>query len=380
PRLIFDLYNATETTVQTQMLSLQSDSQSKSWITQDVIAEHSSLNVDTNFELTSSGSPVILYNHDGLKIRTYSGYTGVESEIITTAGDIEHISSVTGLSGESYIAYYSPGTNKLYFSELTETGWSEQTVTIDANISSPFSLMVNNSGNPVIIYLDDVNKELNVATFELSWSVTNITTSGLVNSPSFSSLIDFNDNIVISAMIDDGISNNLSEITINGSIIESTFIAIEADVATNLSLVTDDDNGLILSCLTSSGSLIVYEKANNSEIWNSILLPQPQQVGIANTIQAIGGDVPIIAVNSELDTIYAKISGNWQVIGDSIGSEMEDFTIMSADNQIFVLSREVETNSIIWSSMEFTQGKNVDEIWHKSKIKDVLADDGFDTS
>ncbi|MED5308140.1 MAG: integrin alpha, partial [Candidatus Thermoplasmatota archaeon] len=33
PRLIFDLYNATETTVQTQMLSLQSDSQSKSWIT-----------------------------------------------------------------------------------------------------------------------------------------------------------------------------------------------------------------------------------------------------------------------------------------------------------------------------------------------------------
>ena len=121
--------------------------------------------------------------------------------------------------------------------------------------------MVNNSGNPVIIYLDDVNKELNVATFEVSWSVTNITTSGLVNSPSFSSLIDFNDNIVISAMIDDGISNNLSEITINGSIIESTFIAIEADVATNLSLVTDDDNGMILSCLTSSGSLIVYEKA-----------------------------------------------------------------------------------------------------------------------
>ena len=380
PRLIFDMYNATEMVVQTQMISLQSDSQSKSWISQDIIAEHSSLGFDTNFELTSSGSPVILYNYDGLKVRTYLGYTGVESEIITTAGDVEYITSTTGLSGESYIAYYSPGTNKLYFSELTETGWSEQTVAIDANISSPISLLVNNSGSPVIIYLDDVNRELNIATFDLSWSVTNITTSGLVNSPSFSSLIDVNDNIVISAMLDDGISNNLSVISINGSIIESTFIAVESDIATNLSLIIDDDNGMILSCLTSSGSLIVYEKANNSEIWTSILLPQPQQVGIANTIQAIGGTVPIIAVNSELDTIYAKISGNWQVIGDSFGSEIEEFTIMSADNQIFVLSSEIETNSIVWSSMEFTQGKNVDESWHKSKIKGILSDNGFDTS
>ena len=86
PRLIFDMYNATEMVVQTQMISLQSDSQSKSWISQDIIAEHSSLDFDTNFELTSSGSPVILYNYDGLKVRTYLGYTGVESEIITTAG------------------------------------------------------------------------------------------------------------------------------------------------------------------------------------------------------------------------------------------------------------------------------------------------------
>ena len=53
-----------------------------------------------------------------------------------------YLSSINGLSGEQYLAYYSPGLNTIYLNELTEQGWNEQVVATNANVSSPISLLV----------------------------------------------------------------------------------------------------------------------------------------------------------------------------------------------------------------------------------------------
>ena len=122
------------------------------------------------------------------------------------------MSSANGLLGEEYLAYYSPGLDTIYLNERTNQGWNEQIVATGASISSPFLLQVNNTGSPVIVFIDDVDKELNVATLNGTWSVNNITTAGMINATSFSSQIDFHDNLIISTMIDDGSYKNLSVI------------------------------------------------------------------------------------------------------------------------------------------------------------------------
>ena len=378
PRIILDMQNLTDLSGHTQMISLESNSQSTFWMTQEIIASQFNVAGGSNFELTSSGSPVILYLNDGLNLRQYTGYTGVESAISPLIGDVRFVSSTTGLSGESYLAYYSPGSNELYFNENDGNGWNEQAVVNNANISSPISLMVNHSGNPVIAYLDDVTKKLHVATFDTTWSITDISTAGAINAPSFSGLIDHNDNLVLSVMVDDGTFNNLTVITHNTTATESVYIAAESDGATNLRLVADDDNGLILSSLTSSGSLIIYEKLNNSAIWNSILLPQPQQIGATNTIDSVGGQTPIIAVNSQINSVYAKSSNGWQVIADSFGPEIDEFKLLADDSHIFMLASDATTAEILWRSMPTTDDKNSDESWHKSSLDGLFAEGGFD--
>ena len=217
-------------------------------------------------------------------------------------------------------------------------------------------LQLNNTGSPVIVFIDDVDKELNVATLNGTWSVNNITTTGMINATSFSSQVDFHDNLIISTMIDDGSYNNLSVITVNGSSVIIDFIAVESDQNTKLSLIKDDNNDLILATLTSSGSLIVYEKTNNTNIWSPVLLPQPQGVSSANSIQSISGSVPLIAVNSEIDTLYAKVTGTWQLLLTH-SNKVEEFNLMKNNNHLIVISKDQDLDAIHWSSMSFSETK-----------------------
>ena len=377
PRIVLDLQNTTEMAISTNMLSLETNSQSSFWTNQQITKSQTLLQGTTNFELTSSGSPVIFYHLNDLKIKTYTGFTAIQSQIAITASDVTYLSSLNGPSGEEYLVYYSPGLDTIYMNERTNQGWNEQIVATGASISSPILLLVNNTGSPIIVYLDDMEKELNVATLNGTWSVNNITTTGMINAQSFSSQVDFHDNLIISTMIDDGSYNNLSVITINGSSVNTDFIAIESDQNTNLSLIKDENNDLTLATLTSAGSLIVYEKANNTNTWNPVLLPQPQGVSSANSIQSISGSTPLIAVNSEFDSIYAKVTGTWQIIADSFANDIEEFNLMKSNDHLMIISRDQDSDSIHWSSMSFSETMSFDNPWHKSMFENLNADDGF---
>ena len=376
PRIIFDIVNISANSGSTQMVSLQSDSQSNYWQIQNITAEESPFNGGSNFALTSSGSPFVFYLNDGLNLRTYTGYTGVESSI-TTNSDVEFVSSIAGNNGEMFVAYYSPFSNQLFINEQTESGWNEQLVADSANISSPFSLMMDESGSPLIVYRDYVTMELNIATRATSWAVNNISVSGDLVAESFATALSNVGSIHIAAILDDGNFNNLSVITVSDVSTETTFVAIESDLSTNLTLVTDDNDGLILSALTSTGSMMVYEKASNSNAWNSILLAQPQNLSSANHIEAVGGAMPLIAVNSELNSVYGRVQGNWEVIAHKLGENVDDFTIMKTSTHIVVIGRQAQSDTISWHSMEYTEGLNADEVWHNSAIDGLANQNGY---
>ena len=65
----------------------------------------------------------------------------------------------------------------------------KQLVADSANISSPFSLMMDESGSPLIVYRDYVTMELNIATRATSWAVNNISISGDLVAESFATAL-----------------------------------------------------------------------------------------------------------------------------------------------------------------------------------------------
>ncbi|MEC7228938.1 MAG: integrin alpha [Candidatus Thermoplasmatota archaeon] len=376
PRIILDTVNTSADSGKTQMISLQSDSQSDYWQIQTITAEASPFNGGSNFAITSSGSPYVFYINDGLNLRKYTGYTGIESSIATNS-DVEFVSSTAGSNGDMFVAYYSPFSNQLFINVQTESGWSEQLVADSANISSPISLMVDALGSPFIIFRDDVTMELNIATKTAGWTVENLSTSGNLLAESFATAVTQDGQIHIAAILDDGNFNNLSVITVNEQSIDTSFVAIESDLSTKLALVADDNNGLVLSALTSAGSMMVYEKAIDSNNWNPILLPQPQNLSSSSHIDAVGGDIPLIVVNSQVNSVYARTQGKWEVIAENLGDSVDDFTIVKTNKHIIVIFRQANTGLISWRSMEYSEGLNTDEIWHSSPIDGLANQNGF---
>ena len=379
PTIVVDVENATDSTGSTKMISLERNAESSFWSLQDLTNVHESYTTSTNFELTSSGSPYVMIAGDGLRIKTYTGYTGVETTITPSSADIEHLVSAETVTGDNYLAYYSPFENRLYFNNHTDSGWTEEVVSDGANISTPISLLVNNTGSPIIVYRDSANQQLKMASHDVTWSVTNLTSPGTAIAASHSGLIDSSDRLMVSAMINDGNFNNLTVITKTGSTIDTTTIAVESDLNTNLSLLSDDAGGFILAAFTSAGSLIIYEKASESATWNSVLLPQPQQIGQSNTIASISGDTPIIAVNSEVNSVFAKLSTGWEVIAHSLGNKATEFFLLNNTTHLFVLSKSIDSLTINWNSLEFAPA-SFDNSWHSSSITESAAANGLSAS
>ena len=85
----------------------------------------------------------------------------------------------------------------------------------------------------------------------------------------------------------------------------------------------------------------------------------------------------MIAVNSEINSVYARVLGNWEVIAHELGNNLDDFTVINTSTHIIIIGRQAQSGTIYWHSMEFTEGLNTDEIWHVSVIDGLVNKNGF---
>ena len=56
--------------------------------------------------------------------------------------------------------------------------------------------------------------------------------------------------------------------------------------------------------------------------------------------------MPLIAVNSELNSVYGRVQGNWEVIAHKLGENVDDFTIMKTSTHIVVIGRQAQSDTI----------------------------------
>ena len=374
PTIVCKVTNDSKTNI--IKINLGKGSQGNTWISQNITNPTSGDWHAANFELTSSGEPIIFYYHDGIVQRTYDSYTALESQIGLSYSDITHLSSSINNEGNQFIAYYSPNSKELFLNINEGTGWVEQLVASNVEISTKIELLINSSGQPKIVYFDDLSQEIIIVENNQQWSSQSLSTSSSTSSGYFTSMI-VDDEIQIATILDDGLSSNLTLLTWNGTHTASEFIALETDISTNFSLIKDAENTTILATVSSSGLFVLYEKAYASNTWNSNLLPQPSGFASNSVKTSNYGNLTVVAINSENNSLFVKNNDVWNPISNFPVPTGNDFILLTNNSHIIVIAIDTEINKLTWNSLEYKTDLELTNTWHTGSFSDIASDSQF---
>lgn len=359
-----------------QMISEEKNSQGGYWSVQNITSPSPNHLTSVNFEMTSSGEAFILYFDDGMHQRTYDAFVGLETNVPTNYNDASYVNSVFDNQGTNYVVYYSPSSNNLMLNIKSASGWSEQVIATNANIDSDIDLVLNQTGQPVVIYRDDLTNNILVAHNNSGWIVDSLNLTGEVISKSISSVVTDQNNLLISTFLNDGNSNNLTMISWDGNTTNHSFIGLESDGATKIAMAIDGGGTVIVSTYSTSGVLVLYEKQVDSQTWNSVLLPQPIGFYSTNHIKLIGGMTPTLAVNSQNNSLFYKSGSNWQVLSNAEMPSFGEFSFVVNETHITMVTAATGGNNLAWNSMEITSSSN-HNTWHHQIFSDIIVNSGL---
>ena len=360
-----------------QYSTLTKNSNSGYWLVQN-LTRNDSVYQSVGFEVTSSGEPIIFVsNHnDGISVRSYDSHTAIETEISGPLFDATSFGSALDVDGTHYVGYYSSVSSKIYLNVGSSGDWDEKLVSSGIVGASKVDVHLNNTDKPLVIFRDSNLQNLFVAYNDSGWVSESIESNGQAASESFSSLILPNGDLAIVTILDDGNSKNLTLITWNGTDTNRSFISIESDLNTNVSLAMDDNNGLIVSSFSSTGTLAIFERVLGSEIWNPVLLPQPYGVMHGSAIDSIGGSMPTVAVSSQNNSAYVRIDGTWTHLVDSPSSfNGSTWQLLSNNQHLVLITTDTMSGNMLWNSIEIDADHNA--TWHSSSFENLFPDLGL---
>ena len=327
--------------------------------------------ISAGFTVSSSGNPMIITadHNNGVVLKEYSSYTALENIITTSFADASHLSSALSDDDMQHFAYYSATSSDLYLASETQSGWSEQIIRSGVNIDYQISLLINSSGEHNIVYRNSGAQNIEFSSYNGGWITEILGAPGSAISPSFDSLVLPNDDIIVATIIDDGLSKNLSLLTWNGTESNVSFIAYESDVNSQISLSIGLDGTVIVSSINSQGVLLLYEQAAGQGTWNSIMLQQPIGFGSTIAIDSYGGANPVIAVNSNQNSIHIKSNGVWESLADSPPNhEGSIWQLEKTSNHLILYTNNSNSNELIFNSLELNGDDSNSDVWLSQKL------------
>ena len=148
-----------------------------------------------------------------------------------------------------------------------------------------------------------------------------------------------------------------------------SFIAYESDVDSQISLSLGLDGTVIVSSINSQGVLSLYEQAAGQSNWNSVMLQQPIGFGSTIAIDSHGGANPVIAVNSNQNSIHIKSNGVWASLADSpVNHEGSILATRKTSNHVILYTNNSNSNELIFNSLELTGDASNSDVWLSQKL------------
>jgi len=359
----------------TRLLENAYDSTSSGQWLDHILTDFNFNNTTSALAVSSSGLPYVVMADgiNGVVLRTPTSMTALESEVQSLGGSAQYIGQALDNYGNQHIAYSTLGNTQVSLNIQTETGWNFQTIRNSVSIEHPISVLSGTNNSSHLIYRDSTDNHLEYALFSNGLNIQNLGSIGQAVSISHSAIWLPNGDLAIALIENDGISNNLSLWTWNGSILNSSIIRAENDLLTDINLEITDDGIIILSAITSSGSLSLYERMWNESSWNGVLLDQPSGINGEYSLDLLGGDSPAMLVRSNSNSLYTREANqSWISVANQPESMVSGtWSLSQTDSHYISFTTNPDTGDLQWNSIEKNGIDNDSATWFSQSFKGI---------
>ena len=321
------------------------------------------------FTTTASGRPVIYQvdGENGLTVRTAVGHTAVEQSIVSTGQFGEHLGMTLDASGQQRLAFASIGSNQLFTSIESTTGWTTSLVRSQLVLDGPVSVMArgleSTNHETVLVYRDATNDSLQLARQADGESTWTYEYPSALASGEFMSVVSqqqsaaylHDGSLGVLAINDDGVDANLALWVINSTSTEIHNITGLTDLSSDIRLAVADDGTILAAVLTSTGSLSVYERNITDSNWTSATLHQPLGSLGQYNLDLVGGSEPTLAVRSDMSTpsLYTRTNiSEWTAFATQPTSALDgawDLVVM--DDHYLLLTSTGSGKDLTWNAI-----------------------------
>nr|ANV79364.1 hypothetical protein [uncultured Candidatus Thalassoarchaea sp.] len=347
--------NVQNSTITTLLENAFDGSSSGDWL-EHTLTDLNHNNSSSSLAVSSSGLPyvVISDDHNGVVLRMPKSMTALENNIQNLGTMPQFIGQAIDLSNRQHIAYSTTSNTQVFVNKETTSGWTFENIRSSVSIASQIDVLTDSNNSSHIVYRDSANQQLEYAFYLNGWNIQNLGTSGQAASTSHTSIWLPNGDLAIGLIEFDGNNHNLSMWTWNGTVLNSSVIRSEADLATNIQIRITDDGTIILAALTSSGSLSLYERMWDQTTWNGVLIDQPSGDSSDMSFDLIGGQNPAMAVRSDSNSIYVRqASQTWiSMISQPNSSPQGTWSLSQIDTHYILFTTDSDSGQLQWNSVE----------------------------
>ena len=373
--LAFSHQSATVTTI-TKLEHMNDGTPAGQWVSQTLCSLFTS-NLSLQFQVRSSGQPYLLTeDQESIVLHTTSSMTAVEREIATTGTMGQYLGSTVNHDNEQVLAYTSGSGQQIFLSQQTASGWTTGLVRNSAGLANGVEVLVDNNNTPLLVYRHNATSQLELARGGGSWTLTSLGSEGEVRSLQHPAVVLENDTVAIALIASNGVGTDLAVWMYDGQILTKQTIANLSDMSAQLAITTLSNGSILVSSLTSTGNLKMYELWPGDVNWQSHSLPQPTGSLNQYRLDLEGGDLPVLAIraNAASSIMMMNSTGGWDVLTQRPAAAVNGaWDIVEVDGHLLLLTSDPTTNHLIVNTLEIAAAQQGAAPWISMRFGDVKS-------
>ena len=311
--------------------------------------------------LSNSGKPTILAiegsSNDSIICLTVDGNTGLDLVLDSGTGLGKQMGSMVDSEGNHRIGHSSPSYSTIFYTEEGEYGYSTSLVRSSIDLAYSIDVHVDSNQNTRMVYVDDDDYMVRLATLNGSWNETSILNTTIGND--FDSLWTTDDRLIFAQI---AISNNSTYLQVN-EYHNSSVTVNDVVLANHTSLIEIEQHGnsLLLSLLDGE-YLRIFERNLSADNWTKTHERWMYTNSFNQNSNLIMKQNKLIfdSNNSDQGIILQDSQGQWVAHQLDIPDSNSPIDMVVAGDRWHISSSsgDVSNNHLVWTTGSFTQANS----------------------
>ena len=351
-----------------------------SWVTETLATD--AMPFQFQFDVSASGQPklVVLDNVSGYTHHTTTSWISLHQEIRTFNDFGTYPASSIDGNGNLHMVYSHPTIEKMYYSTETASGWSNNEILSNANLSSAPSLWFDGVDMHILYRDSSLDRLERLTKSGSTWSTATELGSGEAVGIEHVALQVPSGLTLVATTVNNSGVHELQILDIDNDV--STPLTNFSDGASQLAMCIDTSNTVVLLSLDSSGVLVMHERNATTGAWSNVSMQQLNP-STANDLSCTQhGSSLIFAVQSATDALYERNStGHWSSFGGQPLSQAGGAWSLVSNGPGALLMTTTPTTDTLRINTLHLDGRIEDRsVWSSHEMKNVFTNANFSSS